>query len=188
MDATFFANALKRNKREVLSYLNNQAPGMVIRQTLRFIDDNFRRQSWQGAYRQPWRKSKENGTTLVKTGRLRRSFQYTGAGAGAVRFYSDVPYANAHNRGFRGTVSISAHTRSRFSKSKQDVVGKFTKSGKQSKRTVYTKTGESEVKAHTRKVKVIKRQFAPYEGNESQKMNDSIRKEIETEINKILKL
>lgn len=188
MDANLFRIALKKNKVKVLSYLNNQAPGMVIRQTLRFIDNNFRQQSWRGTYRQPWRKSNKNGTTLVKTGRLRRSFQYTGAGAGAVRFYSDVPYANAHNRGFRGTVSISAHTRSRFSKSKQDVVGKFTKSGKQKKQTIYTKTGESQVKAHTRKVKVIKRQFAPYEGNESQAMNNSIRKEIETEINKILSI
>ncbi|MBC7399833.1 MAG: hypothetical protein H7289_07785 [Mucilaginibacter sp.] len=186
MDNQQFSAALKRNKLQVVNYLNNQASGMVIRQTLRFIDSNFRSQSWQGTYRKPWRKNLRGGTTLVKTGRLRRSFQYTGAGAGAVRFYSDTPYGQVHNRGFKGVISIKSHTRSYFSKSNQDIAGKFTKTGKQSTRSVYTKSGESTVKAHTRKVNIIQRQFAPYEGNESETMNKSIRKELEAEINKIL--
>lgn len=188
LDAKKFARALKKNKTQVVNYLNNQAPGMVIRQTLRFIDSNFRLQSWQGTFRKPWRKNLRGGTTLVKTGRLRRSFQYTGAGAGSVRFYSDVPYAYVHNRGFKGTVNVKAHSRAKLQVSKVYAINEFNKNGSRKSKNVTNKIGESQVKAHTRKVNIIQRQFAPYEGSESLTLNKSIERELITEVNKILNL
>lgn len=188
MDNLQFIKALKQNRTKVMRYIADQAPGMVIRKTLRFIDGNFRAGGWQGSTFNKWRPNVKGTTTLIKTGRLRRSFNYSGAGVGAVRFYSNADYAYAHNRGFRGTVNIKAHTRSKLQVSKVTAINEFTASGRRKTRSVTNKIGESQVKAHTRKVNIIQRQFAPYEGSESQTLNKSIERELITEIKKILTL
>ena len=74
---------------------------------LKFIDDNFRLQGFQGATFQPWapRKSKDKGKSrkiLIQTSTLRRSFvQHNGADH--VTISTDVPYAQIHNEG--GTIT-----------------------------------------------------------------------------------
>lgn len=171
---------------KVQAYVTDQAPGMVIRKTLRFIDGNFRAQGWQGSSFQSWAPIKRKGTILVKNGRLRRGMNYSSAGAGAVRFYNNMPYAEVHNRGFKGTVSVKAHTRSKYFKSKVMAVNEFTRTGRHKSKTITNKIGESQVKAHTRKVNIIQRQFAPYEGHESPVLNKSIARELERDISKIL--
>lgn len=167
-------------------YITDQAPGMVVRKTLRFIDGNFRAQGWQGSTFKSWAPIKRKGTILVKDAHLRRGMNYGSAGAGAVRFYNNMPYGYVHNRGFKGTVSVSAHTRAKYQKSKVFAINEFSKSGRHKGKTITNKIGESDVKAHTRKVNIIQRQFAPYEGSESTVLNQSITRELEREINKIL--
>jgi hypothetical protein len=188
MNSNDFAKLTSRRANLIVNYINNQAPGMVIRKTLRFIDGNFRAHGWQGQTFQPWKEIRRKGAILVKTGALRRGMNYSNLSKGTVRFYNNMPYSGAHNRGFKGTVNVRAHTRSVYTKAKVTAVNEFTRSGKHRQRTVTTKTGERQVAAHTRKMNVTKRQFAPYEGNESPVLNNSIVRELEREIKRILTL
>jgi phage gpG-like protein len=116
---------------------------------LRFIDDNFRNQSWEGV---PWEKiSRTDGTILVHKAKLKNSFNGEQIVDG-VRIYSNVPYAAVHNEGFDGQVSIPEHKRSRYAKT-----------GKGKKK----KLGTGTVKAHTRVMKIKQRQFAPTDSSPS---------------------
>lgn len=159
---------------------------MVVGKTLRFIDDNFRMQGWQGKSFQKWEPNARKGTILVKNGHLRRGFNYGDAGFGAVRFYNNVKYAAVHNRGFDARVKVPEHKRARYAKSKVFSVNEFTKSGRRKSQTVTNKIGEGTVQAHSRHMKIRQRQFAPYEGSESPVLNKSITRELEREISKIL--
>jgi len=183
MNASQFGAMTKKHARLIANYINDEAPGMVIRKTLRFIDGNFRAQGWQGATFQPWKGIQRKGTILVKTGALRRSFNYSNLSKGTVRFYSNMPYSGVHNRGFKGTVTVKAHSRSIYEKHR---VQATTRSGKVRAKTVTSKTGEIWVRTFTRKMNVVKRQYAPYEGNESPVMNDSISRELTRETKKLL--
>jgi phage gpG-like protein len=100
---------------------------------------------------------------LIQAG-LRRSIRITGISAGTVTIGTDVPYAKAHNEGFRGIVNVKAHNRNRYTKTKLGT-GKFTKKGTERMKTVQHIGSTGQVKAHTRKVNIKKRQFmgnSPY--------------------------
>lgn len=131
---------------------------------LRFIDDNFRNQGWEG---QAWKQS--DGTILVKTGALRRDFSAI-SGDKQVRFVNRLPYAAINNEGFDGQVNIPKHTRSIYAKA-----------GRKMK-----KTGIVSVKAHKRHMKIHRRQFAPYPGSPSPTLNRLVKNIIQTELFKIL--
>jgi phage gpG-like protein len=127
----------------------------VAATALRFVDDNFRSQSWEGV---AWEKSSEDGTTLIKTGALKRSFNQDCTDT-QVRTYSNVKYARVHNEGFNGSEKVSAHTR-----------GVYTKKVKGKR----TKTGSVKVKSFTRIMNIKQRQYAPYEGHESPTLNKQV--------------
>ena len=72
-------------------------------EALKFIDDNFRMQGFQGSSFQPWtpRKAKQKGASrkiLVQTGQLRRSFVKIDSATGTT-ISTDIPYAKIHNDG-----------------------------------------------------------------------------------------
>lgn len=159
---------------------------MIISKTLRFIDGNFRASGWQGKSFERWKENRKRTTTLVKSGLLRRSFNASKSGD-SIRFYTNVKYASIHNRGFSGNVQIAAHKRSKYSQSVIMAVNDFTKSGRRKTKTITNKVGESNVVAHTRKVNVIQRQFAPIgDGSDSPVLIKSISRELERETLKIL--
>lgn len=132
---------------------------------LRFVDDNFRNQSWEG---QAWQES--NGTILVKSGALRRDFT-SEAGNGQVKITNRLPYAIVHNEGFNGTVSVPTHNRA-----------VYVKSGRNKKRS-----GTIEVKGHKRHMRVPKRQFAPSDSSPSPTLNRIVKNVIQTATLKILR-
>ncbi|WP_198659605.1 hypothetical protein [Nubsella zeaxanthinifaciens] len=174
-------------QRQLSTYLTDRAQGMIINKTLRFVDGNFRAQGWQDSSFKKWRGIERKGTILVKTGALRRSWNYQYATGGGVRFYNNVPYAKAHNEGFTGTVQVKAHTRNKYGKSQVFSLTDFNRNGTRKVRTVTNKVGSNQVKAHTRRVHIVQRQFAPYAGHESQTLNNSIIRELNREINIILR-
>jgi phage gpG-like protein len=140
----------------------------IAAEALRFIDDNFRNQSWEG---KPWAAiTRADGTILVDTARLKRSFN-SDEKPGEVRIYSNVPYAAVHNEGFEGQVSIPAHKRSRYQKLKR---------GKKKK----ISTGE--VRAHTRNMKIKQRQFAPTDSSPSPTLEKAINETIQDHFSEIL--
>lgn len=186
MNSNQFGKFTAKQAAQLTRYVYDQAPGMVITKVLRFIDDNFRMQGWQGASFQPWAPIKRKGTILVKTGALRRSTNYSNAGAGIVRFYNNLPYAAAHNNGFNGTVNVSSHKRATYLRSKVFSIEQKNRNGKHKQSTVTNKVGEHEVSAHVRKSVIIQRQFAPTEASPSPVLEAAITKELTQDIYKIL--
>lgn len=140
----------------------------VSGEVLRFVDDNFRNQAWEG---KPWHKIDRDGTILVDSGALRRSVNIDNSTPGDIRLYSNLEYAVVHNEGLEATVSVKEHTRSKYKLKK----GK----GK--------KVSSTTVKAHQRKMNVKQRQFAPTQGSESPTLDKSITTIIETHLKTILK-
>lgn len=166
MSNTFPVKKIEQHFRQVLMY----APTMLGNDAVNFFLDSWKRQGWLGDGLQPWRKrsskAKRNSgrAILMDTGRLRRSIRIISVSTGTVTVGTDVPYARAHNEGFRGVVNVKAHSRNRYKKAKEGT-GKFTKKGTERMKTVQRVSSTGMVKAHTRKVNIPKRQFmgeSPY--------------------------
>jgi phage gpG-like protein len=119
------------------NFANKHYSYTVAGAALRFVDTNFRAQQWHGASSQPWKQRKKLGngrSILVKPGWLRRSVRIIRIEPLSVTIGSDVPYAKAHNEGFRGRVAIPTHSRT-------------------------TTNGTATVQAHSRNMNLPKRQF-----------------------------
>lgn len=166
MSNTFPVKKIEQHFKEVLMY----APTMLGNDAVNFFLDSWKRQGWLGDSLEPWRKRSSNAkrnsgrAILMDTGRLRRSIRIIRTSTGSVTVGTDVPYARAHNEGFRGTVSVKAHNRNRYTRSKEGT-GKFSKKGIERMKTVQRIGSTGMVKAHTRKVNLPKRQFmgeSPY--------------------------
>lgn len=159
-----FQKDLERKARELDKVIDQDIPRIVESVLLEYVDDNFRNQAFEG---ERWMDS--NGTILVKTGRLRRGFE-SDASADQVRITNDVPYAQAHNEGFDGEVSVPEHYRS-----------VYVKNGARK-----TKSGKARVKAHKKKMKLPKRQFAPITGTDSPTLDTNLKEAITKKINDTL--
>lgn len=183
MNPQQFNLKLQRQQKKLKAYVYNLFPGMAARKTLRFIDGNFRAQGWQGQTFQRWKKNTRDGTILVKKGHLRRSFRQEIA-PGQVRTYSTSNYAAIHNRGFNGTVNIGAHERRIYTASRIGT-GKFNKNGTERMKTIHTESGRVNVKAHTRKMNIPKRQFMPEHWNDSPVLVNAIRRDLIKELKRI---
>lgn len=166
MDINDFDKMLKE-KAEAVKAGSVKLTQKLQADALRFIDDNFRNQSWEG---KPWEKIARDGTILVHTAHLKNSFNGEQR-PGEVRIYSNVPYAAVHNEGFEGQVSIPAHKRSRYQKLKR---------GKKKK----ISTGE--VQAHTRNMKIKQRQFAPTASSPSPTLEKIVNQTIKEHFGNIL--
>lgn len=155
-------------------------PLIVGNEAVNWVKDSFTLQGWRGAGFQAWkavRNQKRNGAAiLIRSGRLRRSIRIVKFNATSVAIGSDVPYAEAHNRGFSGVVDVQAHNRNRFGKAKA--------SSLKSKRrkTITYLAGTSEVSGHTRNMNLPRRQFAPTDMRDSpvfvNDMESAIKKEL----------
>jgi phage gpG-like protein len=177
-----FHNLLKNKAKELERYAQTQFPTKAANIALRFIDGNFRAQGYQGASFQRWKKNRRNTTTLVSSGALRGATSYS-VQPGQATIFNRMAYAKVHNEGFKGSVTVKAHTRNRYSKVRVDGV---TKSGKPSKKTLTVKSGESKVKSHTRMMDIPQRQFMPITGSDSLILNRAIERDITKDLLKIL--
>lgn len=162
---------------------------MVVRETLRFIADNFRMQGWQGASFTPWAPIKRKGTILVKTGALRRGFNYTNNGNGEVMFYNKIIYASVHNQGLslKHYARTETFTRNRHTKGIKahyfGGMGAFKKGTAQGLGNPDFKGGLS-FKEYV--VKMPVRQFAPTESSPSPILEADIVKWLTKDIEGIL--
>lgn len=166
MSLTFdeFNENLARLAHEMAEEIDGDLAIEVESGALRFVDDNFTNQGWEGV---PWKES--TGTILVKGGDLRSGFRGERS-PGTIRIYNEVIYAKAHNEGFSGTVEIPKHTR-------------MQKAGKKG---VFKAGKMIDVKAHSRKMNLPQRQFAPYEGHESNTLNTTIEGIIDEKVTELL--
>lgn len=173
-----FELKLQQKANEIKNYANNRYPSIAGNIALRFIDGNFRAQGFQGQSFEKWKKSK--GTVLVKSGNLRAAVRYT-TQPGQTTVKNSMPYAKAHNEGFNGTVTVKSHTRNKYSRTKVGT-GKFTKKGKERTQTLTAKSGESNVKSHSRKMNVPKRQFMPTHPSDSPVLNNAVARQVTRDI------
>lgn len=145
--------------------LRGQLPLEVSNIAANEFKDNFKREGYRGdggsTVKWKARKSKQKGSKrgiLTKSGRLRRSIRPAPTG-GDARVITDVPYAQAHNEGFEGTVSVKAHKRTRYAKVKEGTGVFSIKTRKEKKRTKKVKAGTGKVKAHRRRMNIPARPF-----------------------------
>lgn len=176
------ADRIRAMNKQINQYATTRYPGMAGRKALRFIDDNFRSQSWEGTAWKP-RRRREKGATraiLVKRGLLRRSFRMQAIGA-AVRVYTDTKYAKVHNEGFYGSVTVSSHTRRQYGKFKASSVAT------RRNRTIKTESGSGIVKEHTRQMRIPRRQFMPTATRPSPTLLNDIKRQVTLDIYKLFK-
>lgn len=177
---------IRKKALKVQDYFENTLPQKTINKALRFVNGNFRAQGFQGTYFKKWKPSKKKkGSTLIDSGRMRAGTTARMSSEGVV-VSNAMPYANIHNEGFKGKVSIKAHPRNKYSKTKIGT-GKLTKTGKERKKTVTFKSGESSIKSHSRKVNIPRRQFMPTVKRPSRTLENSIKTMMDADIQKLIK-
>lgn len=163
-----FDKKIKEIAQSADSFLDRVAADEVESAALRFVDDNFVNQSWEG---KKWEETANGKTMLVATGALKRGF-VAERSHHQIKIVNSMPYAKTHNEGSHEIVTVKAHSR-----------GVYT--GKRSKRK---RTGRVSVKSHKRKMNIKERQFAPYPGSESPTLNAEVQKIISNNIEKLWKL
>ncbi len=112
------------------------------------FDKNFTRKAF---FNKKWAKTKHDnhrGSLLNRTGKLRRGLKSRATG-NTISFSNSMPYAEAHNQGFKGKVkqNVRAHNRKRPKESK--------------------KKGKIAVSAHSRTIaqEIPQRQFVGHHKN-----------------------
>lgn len=128
-----------------------------------YFKDSFRRQGWRDKTLEKWNPRKpgaarnQGRAILVNRGHLRNSIVLRQANAKQATVAAPVPYAAAHNEGFKGTVNVKEHYRS--SRQNIKVQSSSIASRKVRTQTMSMDTGGRKVRAHTRKMNLPKRQF-----------------------------
>ncbi len=166
-------------------YVRDQWPRTARDESLRFIDNNFRTQGYNGASFQPWKKNSTNTTILVKSGDLRRG-NHGDALPYEAYMYNNVAYAKAHNEGFVGRVKVKAHSRSHY-REEQIGTGRYTKSGKERTKKVHVLDRTTDVKEYYRQMNITKRQFMPITPDDAPSLLNDIASQTEKDLIQILK-
>lgn len=118
-------------------------PNKIATEAVNFSKERFVQQNWVDTNTQPWAKRKtsrgssrrSSGAVLVDSGRLKRSIRKIMVSQSVIIIGTDVPYAQAHNDGFRGRKQVKSY-------SKRSAKGKVYK-----------------VRAHTVRVNMPRRRF-----------------------------
>ncbi|MBN2669973.1 MAG: phage virion morphogenesis protein [Bacteroidales bacterium] len=142
-------------------------PGKMGAEAVLFSKERFRSQNWVDNRTHVWAKRKtvrgskqrQKRGVLIDSGRLMRSIRKIYVSNQVIIIGTDVPYAQVHNEGFKGTVSVKAHKRGTYSKTKKGTGVYSIRSRTERTRTVREKTGSIKVKAHTKKLNIPQRQF-----------------------------
>lgn len=141
-------------------------PGIIGVEAVNHYTASFRRQGFTDASLVPWQPRKGNKdpgrAILVKTGKLRRAIRIlrqTDTQLVVGVNPTEVPYAGGHNSGYSGTVTVRAHRR-------KDSRGNI---GRGRNRTA---SGVGFVRAHQRRMRMIKRQFIGQSAVLDKRIND----------------
>lgn len=122
--------------------LKKDLPKVLANDSLRYFDNSFKNQSWDGKRWQKLKKPRNGGTILVKSGKLRRSIRTTNQTFNLIKIISDLPYSQIHNEGFKGTERVKSYKRR---------LGLVKKTG--------AYKASVQVKGYLRKMNMPKRQF-----------------------------
>lgn len=147
--------------------MRRQMPDIIGREAVNFVKDRFRFGGWVDTAFKKWKlrnpDKRPGGAVLVKSKRLRDSVHISSKSEAGVTITANMPYAQAHNEGFKGTVTqkVKAHRRKMPHRSTYKAA-----MGKEHKRSTGVKwekqsSGVAFVKAFTRVVNmdIPQRQF-----------------------------
>lgn len=183
MDVRNIADDFNQKVRAIHRYVKDDFPRMAMRKSLRFIDGNFRAQGWQGRGFLRWIANQQKTTILTKSGALRRSIQGTSA-EWETRIWTDSPYSRVHNRGFKGQVTVKAHTRTIYAATIRQT-HRYNANGEPKTTTIHWVDGTQQVKSHIRNMNIPQRQFMPEDINDSPVLFNAIRRDLTTELKRI---
>lgn len=165
--------------------LKTKLPRDIADEVVRFSRQRFKAQAWTDKGAQKWapRKNADKGRAiLVKSGRLRNSVRVMNSTFTNITVGSSLPYAAAHNFGFKGTVNVKSHKRDTHAKTKvYDITKMNIKNRSRSSKTIRVRTGSTTVKAHSRRINLPQRQFL----GESEYLERRLDKIIINQIDKI---
>lgn len=136
----------------------NRMPNEIAIIAVNFTKERFRDQAWFDKKREPWKErsrkregKKRSQTLLIDKGRLKRSIRKVLVSQDLIIIGTDVPYGQAMNDGFKGTIrqNVKSYTRAL---TKLGITGR--KEGKRSSRVEFgrVRTGTTRVKAHKRTI------------------------------------
>lgn len=200
MNANQLAKKLEQARRKMLIYKTEwpRKAGVVA---LNYIDGNFSAGGYRDKTLIPWRRTKSGKRSrfgmknkiLIKSGRLRRDNAMQ-TGNEQVRIYNRSRYARVHNEGFKGWVTIKAHTRRR------QIKGSIKNGDAQynygANMSLKTRRALKDKKVHTQVNvwsqsqlrNVPQRQFMPNARRGSQILDTDVRTMTNRDINNILKI
>ncbi|MCA6489076.1 MAG: hypothetical protein IM551_03515 [Chitinophagaceae bacterium] len=171
--------------------LKKTLPVLLANQAQTFFVESWKKKGWDNNGVKLWEKRDDTGkksegrALLVKSGKLRRAVEQSirVKSFDKIQLVVALPYAAVHNEGYNGM--RAAHSRSLFTKSttRQFIGLKRNKKGQlkeaHKRTTIYTRTGEAQVKAHM--FKMPKRQFM----GDSATLRQMQRKLIDQQISKV---
>lgn len=162
------------NVNRVINIIPHKAATIAVN----FSKERFVKKNWVDKSEIPWKKTrKRKGSTLIKSGRLKRSIRKVHVGADYAVIGTDVPYAQPHNDGgtIEGVELVRTHKRRAHKRKAHIRSGKRIKAGNISAHVV---------KSHKRKYKrtFTQRRFI----GRSQKLTDQIVTMVNLEIKKVV--
>jgi phage gpG-like protein len=151
---------------------------------LEFTDKRFREKNWIDKSTKPWKRRKpvkgesrkrSGRGILVDSGRLKNSPRTISVTSKSATIGTDVPYAQVHNEGYKGTVNVPSHTRGPVR------VRSHRRDGKRIK--AHTRDAH-QVQSFSRKMNMPQRQFM----GESDALNKQIERRLTAELIKAFKV
>jgi phage gpG-like protein len=93
-------------------HLKRDIPNVLANQSVNYFKGSFQKQGWDNTR---WKTSKRvlnsGGSTLVKSGALRRSIKVVRKNFKKIIIASNLPYSKIHNEGFNGVQKVKGFTR-----------------------------------------------------------------------------
>ena len=138
-----------------------QGTAQIVAETsVEYFQDTFRHKAFDGNPWAPPRVPKRSGSLLVQSGALLNSIRPVLVSPERIVIAAGnekVDYAQVHNEGFTGTVTVPAHIR-------------------------HTRRGDQVVRQHTRRVNIPQRQFI----GAARELETELQKRIETYVESVL--
>lgn len=161
------------------------APDIVAETATEHFKDSFTKKAFDGNPWAPAKVPRKNGSLLVDSGNLVNSIRpaYIGRDKVIISAGNDkVGYAQVHNEGYTGPMSVPQHTRKTTARTIN--VPEYTRKGKSvAAHSWAIPGGNVSVKAHTRQVDIPQRQFM----GESNELAETLKNKLQDYINSTIK-
>jgi len=179
----------------------SRLPSIIATEAVNFSKERFVAQNWVDDSTHPWKKRtdktwlkkrlRSGRAILVDSGRLKRSIRKISVTPTYVVIGTDVPYARAHNDGFRGSVHqhVRQHTRGHKNKVKMATGLYSIKTRRERTRTKTVTTSVSVVHAYDRTINqnLPRRRFIGASPALTQRLNRVVTAEINRAIHKFVR-